>query len=284
MAFKLKASTLAKVCKGKSVIMEGVAKHFNTHAPRYGLTTELRVAHFLAQAAHECDQFRTLREYWGPTAAQKKYEGRTDLGNVKAGDGKRYMGRGIFQLTGRANYAEMSKTLNVDIEADPDKAEDPEISLLIALEYWRKNNLNKWADADDIRRISKRINGGYNGFEDRKAYYAKFKPLIDAAFREPEPKPITPPPPEPVHTEPEPHPEDCQDCQVDDQPKDDTPPQVSYEQAVQQRLNLKLGIQLVVDGIHGPRTKNAIREFQKKQGIPNTGILDTQTILELFSN
>ena len=128
------------------------------------------MAHFLAQAAHESDGFKTLHEYWGPTPAQKRYEGRKDLGNVKRGDGKRYMGRGIFQLTGRANYRRVGTELGLPLETTPELAASPRNAVLIAAQYWADHDLNASADADDIVTVTRRINGGLNGLEDRRRY------------------------------------------------------------------------------------------------------------------
>lgn len=139
--------------------------------PQYGITTPLRLAHFWAQASHECHGFRTMHEYWGPTDAQRRYEGRKDLGNTQAGDGKRFMGRGIFQLTGRANYAAMSKKLGIDFVTNPEKAADPVIALRIACEYWRSRGLNALADKNDMKGITRKINGGQNGLADRRANF-----------------------------------------------------------------------------------------------------------------
>jgi putative chitinase len=139
--------------------------------PQYGITTPLRLAHFWAQASHECAGFRTMFEYWGPTAAQLRYEGRKDLGNTQGGDGYRFRGRGIFQLTGRANYADMSRKLGIDLVANPEKAAEPDMALRIACEYWKSRGLNALADKNDIVSITKRINGGTNGLVDRRANY-----------------------------------------------------------------------------------------------------------------
>ncbi|MFO0992543.1 MAG: hypothetical protein U1E67_11510 [Hyphomicrobiales bacterium] len=103
-----------------------LAEAMNEILPKHKIDTPLRLAHFLAQAAHESDGFKTLHEYWGPTPAQKRYEGRKDLGNVKRGDGKRYMGRGIFQLTGRANYRRIGAKLGLPLEATPELAAAPQ--------------------------------------------------------------------------------------------------------------------------------------------------------------
>ena len=145
-----------------------LADHAEHVMEDYGITTRLRVCHFWAQAAHECDGFKTMREY----ASGRAYEGRRDLGNVNPGDGVRYRGRGIFQLTGRANYAAMQKKIGLPLVAHPELAEGPEVALRIACEYWASRGLNAFADRDDITTITKRINGGLNGFADRKAKLA----------------------------------------------------------------------------------------------------------------
>ena len=94
----------------------------------YGINTKLRISHFLAQIAHESAHFRTLEEY----ASGAAYEGRKDLGNVYKGDGRRYKGRGVIQLTGRANYRKYGKILGIDLENHPERASEPEISLRTA--------------------------------------------------------------------------------------------------------------------------------------------------------
>jgi putative chitinase len=163
---------------GRKDILEGVVDRMATTGTEFGITTSpLRLCHFIAQAAHESDGFRTTREYWGPTAAQKRYEGRADLGNTQPGDGKRFMGRGIFQLTGRANYKTMSGKLGIDLTAEPELAAVPSTSTLIACHYWNDRALNAYADKDDLRAITKRINGGYNGLDDRAAYLKRAKAI-----------------------------------------------------------------------------------------------------------
>ncbi len=143
--------------------------------PAAAIATPLRLSHFLAQAAHESDGFRTLVEYWGPTPAQKAYEGRKDLGNAKRGDGRLYRGRGIFQLTGRANYRVIGETLGLPLETEPRLAADPHHAVRIAAQYWTSRKLNEAADADDLRVITRRINGGLNGLADRQRYLTRAK-------------------------------------------------------------------------------------------------------------
>lgn len=144
---------------------------FNRYMPDYGVVTPLRISHFLAQAAMETDGFRVLVEY----ASGKAYEGRKDLGNVYPGDGVRFKGRGIFQLTGRTNYQAYGRRLGLDLVSNPDLAADPETSVRVALEYWKAKGLNGWADRDDVVMVTKRINGGRNGLAERKRYLARAK-------------------------------------------------------------------------------------------------------------
>jgi putative chitinase len=153
--------------------------------PEFGITTALRIAHFLAQAAHETGNFRYMKELWGPTAAQKAYEGRADLGNCIEGDGYRFRGRGIFQCTGRDNYQRYGQRLGVDLACSPDMAAEPETALRIACHYWNDHRLNVYADADDVLAVSNGINRGNprstripNGFADRKAQLARAKQVL----------------------------------------------------------------------------------------------------------
>lgn len=148
----------------------------------YGLTTPKRLAHFWAQVGHESGGLRWMSEIWGPTAAQNRYEGRVDLGNTEAGDGFRYRGAGPFQLTGRYNYRKYGKFIGLDIEKNPELARRPDVGIHIALEYWKQNNLNALADKDDIETITKRINGGLNGYSDRVIWLARAKQCFGAGL------------------------------------------------------------------------------------------------------
>jgi len=138
----------------------------------YGIMESgLRLAHFLAQLIHESGSFRYMEEI----ASGQAYEGRKDLGNVQPGDGKLFKGRGPIQITGRANYRRYGKRLGIDLERHPEIAALPSIGLHLALEYWRVNGLNTFADHDNVLAITKSINGGTNGLDDRKAHLAKVK-------------------------------------------------------------------------------------------------------------
>jgi putative chitinase len=139
------------------------------HLPGHGIAdTPARLANFLGQAAHESGGFQFMREIWGPTPAQRRYEGRRDLGNTQPGDGKRFMGRGIFQLTGRANYAEMAVRTGLPLVDQPELAERPDTAVLTACIFWQTRGLSALADAGQEDTITRRINGGTNGIADRR--------------------------------------------------------------------------------------------------------------------
>jgi putative chitinase len=158
----------------------------NVHFRTYGLVENgLRLAHFMAQCAHESGGFRYKREIWGPTAAQKKYEMNAALGNDQPGDGLRYLGRGPGQLTGRANYRLYGRKLGIDLETSPELLEIWSLGLLDFCAYWDNCALNAWADKDNLKAVSNGINRGAptstkdpNGWDDRQARYAKMKALI----------------------------------------------------------------------------------------------------------
>ncbi len=144
--------------------------------------TEERIASFLAQIGHESGRLRYLREIWGPTAQQLRYELGTTLakrlGNTQPGDGLRYMGRGLIQTTGRANYAMTTIKLRKymqcpNFENDPKLLETRTWGALSAGLFWRERGLNKFVDAQDFAGLTKRINGGYNGLADRQALYTR---------------------------------------------------------------------------------------------------------------
>jgi putative chitinase len=158
----------------QAAIISAIGPVLGAILAQYAIDADIRAAHFLAQACHESAGFRTTEEF----ASGSAYEGRTDLGNTETGDGPRYKGRGLIQLTGRANYAEYGEALGYDLVGNPAMASEPVVSLKIACEYWRRHDLNRFADQDDIETITRRINGGLNGLEDRKAYLAKAKSFL----------------------------------------------------------------------------------------------------------
>jgi len=151
----------------------------------FGIESPARTAAFLAQLAHESAQFRFMEEIWGPTSAQRRYEPpgtlASNLGNTDTGDGRRFKGRGPIQITGRANYRRFGDLLGLDLVADPDRAAFPEVAFRIAGLFWSKKGLNELADQvtpEAFRAITKRINGGFNGLEERERFYDVAKRVL----------------------------------------------------------------------------------------------------------
>jgi predicted chitinase len=146
-----------------------VANQLEKGADVAGIKTERGKANFVAQTAHETDGFKTTREY----SSGQQYEGRSDLGNTKPGDGQRYKGRGYIQITGRANYAEASKDLGVNYVKNPERAANPEDAAKIAGWYYRERGISRQADAGNFTETTRRINGGQNGAADRQQRYER---------------------------------------------------------------------------------------------------------------
>jgi predicted chitinase len=145
--------------------------HINAAAIEYSINTPLRICHFLAQICHESDGLNTTREY----ASGADYEWREDLGNIYAGDGVRFRGRGLVQITGRYNYLEVGKALGIDLISSPYRLEDFDLAARSAGWFWDSRNLNHYADEDNFDRIMRIINGGRNGESDRWNYLVRAK-------------------------------------------------------------------------------------------------------------
>lgn len=140
-------------------------------AERWGIDTPLRLAGWVSQVAHESGRLVYVSELWGPTPAQARYEGRADLCNTQPGDGSRYRGRGLIQVTGRANYRRAAKALGIDCETRPELLALPENAAASAAWFWASHGLNVLADVRDVAGMTRRINGGLNGLADRQALY-----------------------------------------------------------------------------------------------------------------
>jgi putative chitinase len=161
---------------------------------KYDISTPKRQAYFIGQCMHESGGFKQLKENLNYSArglmatwpsrfpdidtaekfernpekiANKVYAGR--MGNTEDGDGAKYIGRGLIQLTGKENYANCGNAIGVDLVANPDLLSTPKYAALSAGWFWNRKGLNALADADDIDTITKRINGGLIGLADRKA-------------------------------------------------------------------------------------------------------------------
>jgi len=215
----------------------------------YDINTRLRIAHFIGQTCHECAGFRTTEEF----ASGEAYEGRLDLGNTEKNDGRRYKGRGILQLTGRANYRTYGEALGLDLEGNPLLAAQPRISLRIACEYWKRRKINPDCDRDDIVTVTRKINGGRRGLEDRRRYTGKAKAAVARiegfiiAGGNPDKRPV-------LH-------------------------RGSVGEAVsdlQEQLR-ELGHPLAIDGDFGPATELAVMEFQSAHRLKADGIVGKKT-------
>lgn len=233
----------------------------------FGITSYLREAAFLAQLAHESGELRYMEEI----ASGSAYEGRKDLGNTQPGDGKRYKGRGPIQLTGRANYEKYGGLLGLDLVNNPTIAATPQVGFRIAGQFWKLNGLNALADQQDIRQITKRINGGYNGLDDRIKYYERAKKVLnkDDAVDDAAAAPVAPAgvggvapayPGKALR-------EGGRGADV---------------QTMQQRL-ADLGYAISVDGNFGPGTCAALTDFQGKKGLTSDGCCGPATWTALWA-
>ncbi len=200
--FQVAESQLAAIMKTTAEVTE-YCEAINACFQRYEVNTPLRAAHFLAQIAHESGGFRYVEENLNYSAnalksvfgkyfkddtlasdyarrpqkiANRVYANRMGNGSERSGDGWRYRGRGLIQLTGKSNYIEYADARQVDVIQTPDLvAGDPMLATDVAGWYWDRRDLNRYADNDDLRAITKRINGGYNGLKDRQFYLNRAK-------------------------------------------------------------------------------------------------------------
>lgn len=182
---KLDAALLAAATGCPRERAEAYAAPLAEACMRYAIDTPARLAMFLAQIGHESGSLRYVAELWGPTPAQARYEGRLDLGNGQPGDGQRFKGRGLIQITGRANYTSVRDRLRAagiddvpDFVERPEALEAPRWAALSAGDYWSMRGINAAADAGDLERATRAVNGGLNGFDDRRVRWEKAKAVL----------------------------------------------------------------------------------------------------------
>jgi len=218
----------------------GAFESGDTLLSKAGINTPQRLAHFLAQVMHESGgltikaenmNYRAPRimEIFGvghhsaavtpdeaeflagkPSALAERVYGvgnpkkSRELGNLNPGDGFKYRGQGILQTTGRSNYRRMGEKCGVNLETNPELVCSAKFALKPALAEWVEGRCNALADADDLRAITKKINGGYNGLADREAWYRRIRPIIDEVDFEFRPEDATIKLPVPPDVEPAP--------------------------------------------------------------------------------
>lgn len=184
-----------------------LSKKYKTLLSKNEINTPLRLAHFFAQLAHESGLkpisenlnysmiglTQIFSKYFPTKAiaslyarqpekiANKVYANRMGNGNEASGDGWKYRGRGFIQLTGKDNYKALSKDTDVDYVKEPNLLLNEADAMISALWYWKKTGLNKFADKDDILSVTKAINGGTNGLEQRKEELKEMKKIFKDA-------------------------------------------------------------------------------------------------------
>lgn len=266
LASRIDASVLQKIAPKVSgyklgrqtAVIVGFGEMLPKMLPYIGVTTPLRIAHFLGQTAHESDGFSTTSEY----ASGAAYEGRKDLGNTEKGDGVAYKGRGPIQLTGRSNYRQFTAWMRARQPDCPDFERKPELVAewpwagWAAAFFWETRNLNKLADKDDLVAVTKVINGGRNGLDDRARYLSKAKATI---------MPLA----------------------ALDVPADDEFPTLrrgsegEWVDRLQYALAAAGYYMLSIDGDFGSGTDGAVRLFQRARGLVVDGIAGPKTFAAL---
>ena len=267
---------------------EGWVEAMNEVFPEYEINTPERIASFVAQCGHESGGWRVFSENLNYSAkaldavfgkyfvragrdaeeyhrqpekiANVVYANRMDNGDTDSGDGWRYRGRGPIQLTGRANYSAFSNDMGVDAVEDPDMvSENKTVALMSAIWYWNKNGLNKYADSGDIKTMTKRINGGYIGLEDRIHHWKEALHMLGAEVSDHD-----------SH-------EDDEELDVED---------IGVLKKGMRGEGVKMmqeALGIGADGIFGSGTEAKLKEWQSANGLVADGIAGPSTLGELFS-
>jgi putative chitinase len=266
---------------------DGWVDAMNEVFPKYEIDTPKRIAAFIAQCGHESGGWRVFSENLNYSAkaldavfgkyfvragrdaeeyhrqpekiANVVYADRMGNGDTDSGDGWRYRGRGPIQLTGKNNYTRFSEDMDVEAVDNPDMvSEDKEVALMSAIWYWNTNNLNKYADSGDIKTLTKRINGGYIGLEDRIHHWEEALKALG----------------EEVET----HHGDDEDDSFD---LDDIGVLRKGEKGEGVKL-MQEALGISADGDFGPGTERALKEWQASKGLVADGIAGPATLGELL--
>lgn len=282
--FEFTQEHLAAMIPGNSKVEEWYAALCDI-LPKYGVVTPRRVAHFVSQCAHESNNFRSLEEnlnyseaalnsvfgrYFGEPPKRNAAEyarnpekianyvymdefrsARGALGNTQPGDGWRFRGRGLKQLTGRNNYAAFGKTVGMSAEEAADYVATEKGAIESACWFWSSNNLNSIADTDDVVLMTKRINGGNIGLEDRQSRYTKALEIFKLGVAD-----------------------------VKSNIELTEVVRVGSRGETVKAIQAKLGIS--ADGIFGPGTEQAVKSWQSNNGLVADGVAGPQTLTKLF--
>ena len=263
----------------------------NEMLPKYGITTDKRIAGFISQCAHESSDFRVLQEnlnykeatllkvfprYFGPGKENAaEYAGKPEkianyvymdknrskggaLGNVKDGDGWLFSGKGLKQVTGRANTTAFGKTVGMTAKEAAAYLLTKKGALESALWFWGSRNLNEVADTGDVTRLTKIINGGDIGLADRQARYAKAMAALGGKVSAPAPAPAKAP---------------AKAAPVETLRKGSKGEGVKKMQAA---------LRITADGDFGPSTEAALKKWQARNGLIADGIAGPRTLAKLL--
>lgn len=289
MSFNPTVDQLSQILKGNKEI-EAWHKAMTKVLPKYKIDTAERIAMFLAQCGHESLNFTVLEENlnYSAQALQKTWPKRFDaklaaqmqrqpqkiaeiayggrMGNVEPGDGYRFRGQGIIQLTGRENYTAFGKTLNKTALEVVEYVKTKEGALESACWFWNTRNLNKASDAKDVTAATKLINGGTIGLADRQKHFTHALEVLSGHVAAP--KPVTAPvaPVAPVSTPAMPVLRTIK---------------LGAKGPLVKKLQESLG--LVADSSFGPATETKLKEWQAANGFEADGIATKDVLFKLFS-
>ena len=268
---------------------DGWVDAMNEVFPKYEINTPERIASFIAQCGHESGGWRVFSENLNYSAkaldaifgkyfkraardsepyhrqpekiANVVYANRMDNGDTESGDGWKYRGRGPIQLTGKANYSAFASDMDVDVVDNPDKvSEDKEVALMSAIWYWNKNGLNRYADSGDIKTMTKRINGGYIGLEDRIHLWKEALHMLGS---------------------------DVSEHESDDEfVEEPSPEDIGVLRKGMKSVGVVMmqeALGITADGDFGPGTERALKEWQSANGLVADGIAGPATLGELLN-
>jgi putative chitinase len=254
--------------------------------PKYGITTSRRLAHFVSQCAHESNNFKSLEEnlnyreetllkvfprYFGAgkrnAAEYAKNPEKianyvymdefrsSKMGNVNEGDGWRFRGRGLKQLTGRDNYTRFGKSVGMTAEEAAVYVATEKGAIESACWFWNANNLNEIADTDDVTRMTKKINGGDIGLADRQSRYANAISVLGGKISS------TP---------------SSTNSQITDAVTQSTVLRVGSKGDLVKKMQAVLGV--TADGDFGPGTERAVKAWQTSKGLTADGVVGPKTL------